>query len=119
MTELQHDWTAPGKRKRRAWDHGGRTRQERGYGREWERLRKQVIERDKYLCQACLRATPQRVTQGREVDHKLAKANGGTDELDNLELLCGPCHRAKTARDNGRSVRNRASYGLDGWPLDD
>ncbi|HBT3581894.1 TPA: HNH endonuclease [Klebsiella pneumoniae] len=31
------------------------------------------------------------------VDHITAKANGGTDDLSNLESLCNPCHRAKTA----------------------
>lgn len=33
-----------------------------------------------------------------EVDHIIAKAKGGTDHLDNLQLLCGHCNRTKGAR---------------------
>jgi 5-methylcytosine-specific restriction protein A len=34
-----------------------------------------------------------------QVDHIKAKAVGGTDEDNNLQPLCGPCHKAKTARE--------------------
>ena len=33
------------------------------------------------------------------LDHILAKANGGTDEISNLALTCGFCNRAKTDLD--------------------
>ena len=33
-----------------------------------------------------------------EVDHIIARANGGTDHLDNLQLLCGNCNRVKGDR---------------------
>ena len=29
------------------------------------------------------------------VDHVVAKARGGTDHLDNLQLLCGACNSVK------------------------
>ncbi|WP_431608422.1 HNH endonuclease signature motif containing protein, partial [Enterobacter asburiae] len=45
--------------------------------------------------QECLRNG--RYTPAETVDHITAKANGGTDDLSNLESLCKPCHRAKTA----------------------
>jgi RNA-directed DNA polymerase len=35
-----------------------------------------------------------------EVDHKLPRKNGGTDEFDNLQPLHRHCHDVKTARDN-------------------
>ena len=33
-----------------------------------------------------------------EVDHIIAKAKGGTDHIDNLQLLCGHCNRVKGQR---------------------
>ena len=33
-----------------------------------------------------------------EVDHMVAKVDGGTDHLDNLQLLCGNCNRVKGKR---------------------
>ncbi|AVZ15490.1 MULTISPECIES: HNH endonuclease [Enterobacter] len=73
----------------------GQSRHQRGYGSKWDRLRPIVLGRDKHLCQECLRNG--RYTPAETVDHIIAKANGGTDDLSNLESLCKPCHRAKTA----------------------
>lgn len=36
--------------------------------------------------------------QNLEVDHIVAQAQGGTDHLDNLQLLCGRCNRVKGDR---------------------
>lgn len=107
--------------KGKSWDHGGKTRQQRGYGAEWERLRKTVLHRDKHLCQPCLAKTPQRLTPANQVDHIKAKANGGTDELDNLRAICGPCHALKTIHDQGKNprLRNRRTFGADGWPIEE
>ena len=33
-----------------------------------------------------------------EVDHIIARANGGTDHIENLQLLCGSCNRIKGDR---------------------
>ena len=35
-----------------------------------------------------------------EIDHKLPRSKGGKDSYDNLQLLHGHCHDAKTAADN-------------------
>lgn len=71
------------------------TRQQRGYGQAWERVRAQVLVRDGGLCQVC--ADAGRITPNcNEVDHIVNKAAGGTDDLDNLQTICKPCHRAKT-----------------------
>ncbi len=80
-----------------ALHHKGKTTTQRGYGSEWEQLKRVVIKRDKGLCQMCLRNGV--VTQATQVDHKIAKANGGTDKLTNLECICTPCHDKKTAKD--------------------
>ena len=34
-----------------------------------------------------------------EVDHIKRKEDGGTDAIDNLQSLCGPCHATKTAKE--------------------
>ncbi|MCP5017615.1 MAG: HNH endonuclease [Ketobacter sp.] len=87
----------PGWQPRKAWASTTKTSTERGYGTAWRRLRQIVIRRDQGLCQECQRQG--RVTAGNEVDHVTSKARGGTDALDNLQLLCNPCHKAKTARE--------------------
>ena len=33
-----------------------------------------------------------------EVDHIISRAKGGTDHVENLQLLCGSCNRIKGAR---------------------
>ncbi|MCY0389139.1 HNH endonuclease [Robbsia sp. Bb-Pol-6] len=72
-------------------------RHARGYGNAWLRVRAAILRRDCGICQACRRAG--RVSEATDVDHITPKAGGGTDDEDNLEALCRPCHRAKTARE--------------------
>lgn len=55
------------------------------------------MERDKGLCQPCLKQ--QRLSQATSVDHIVPKAMGGTDSSRNLQAICDPCHKAKTARE--------------------
>lgn len=90
------------------------SRQSRGYGAAWQRARAQALHRDKHLCQPCL--TQGRVTPATEVDHITPKAKGGTDDMANLRSTCTPCHQAKTAEENGRTLRPKRKIGADGWP---
>ena len=56
------------------------------HGREYERLRIHVLERDGYRCRDCGRA-------GRlEVHHVKALHLGGTNDPANLLALCLQCH---------------------------
>ena len=89
------------------------SRHTRGYGHQWDKLRKVILQRDSYLCRPCL--AKGRPTPAQAVDHIKPKAKGGTDEPVNLQAICNDCHEAKTARDDGRKVRAR--IGLDGWPI--
>ena len=73
------------------------SRQDRGYGAEWERTRKRILRRDKGLCQVCL--ANGRYTPAKEVDHIHHKAAGGTEDDANLQAICSPCHQAKTAQE--------------------
>lgn len=84
------------------WSDHNLTRQQRGYGALWERVRKQVLLRDGGLCQPCLRrgyTTPNCNT----VDHIVPKARGGSDDMLNLQCICsgpGSCHQKKTQADS-------------------
>nr|WP_136252865.1 HNH endonuclease [Ningiella ruwaisensis] len=69
----------------------------RGYGWEWRKLRKIVLERDNHLCQICLKKG--KAVTGNQCDHIIPKSRGGTDSLSNLQILCVDCHRKKTAKE--------------------
>ena len=92
----------------RGWQpdsHRG-NRHQRGYGTEWERTRERILERDKGLCQPCLKRD--HVTAGTQVDHITSRAEARalgwpkarTEADDNLQTICEPCHREKTARES-------------------
>jgi len=72
------------------------------------------MERDYYLCQPCQQKGY--VTRANAVDHILPKANGGTDDMNNLQAICHECHEAKTIEESGG--RRRPRIGLDGWPVE-
>lgn len=73
---------------------------QRGYGKQWQQLRQQVIKRDAGLCQECKRN--KHYTKGSHVDHIKPKSQGGTDALNNLQLLCVDCHNHKTSTERVR-----------------
>jgi 5-methylcytosine-specific restriction protein A len=100
---------------RQVWQHARTSRHARGYGTAWDRVRKEIMARDKGLCQPCLKAN--RVTAGNAVDHITPKAKGGTDDPANLQVICRACHLDKTLRDASRRVKRR--IGADGWPIND
>jgi 5-methylcytosine-specific restriction protein A len=91
---------------------GKGSRHKRGYGAQWVKLREFILRRDRYLCQACLKDN--RYTEATHVDHITPKAKGGTDDDDNLQSLCRPCHEAKTTREaaeaQGREVKDKATF---------
>lgn len=87
---------------------------ERGYGWAWQKLRAQVLKRDGGICRCkhCKESGAVRIAT--EVDHIVPKAQGGTDDLENLQAINTECHARKTAEDSGK--RWRPATGLDGWP---
>jgi len=102
---------------RKSWDHGGKTRQQRGYGRDHERMREHLM-RSVILCEECQRQTPPRVTAGTVADHIIPLAKGGTGDRSNYQLLCTDCAKAKDAKDRGRPIKHRPRIGLDGFPIE-
>lgn len=89
--------------------------EERIRGRRWMAIRERIFKRDCGLCQECKRKG--RVRAGNQVDHRIALTNDGSNDDDNLELLCVDCHDAKTNTDLGH--KPRVTIGLNGWPTDE
>ena len=61
-----------------------------------ESLRYEILARDR-ICQLC-GATKER--ERLEVDHIVPRSKGGTNDPDNLQVLCAPCNRGKSNRDD-------------------
>lgn len=97
-----------------AW--GSKSRHERGYGKEWTRIRLVVLARDCGLCQCPHCKTGGKVTIATEVDHIKPKAQGGTDDLRNLRSVSHDCHVRLTAEQQGHKAKRKVKIGLDGWP---
>lgn len=53
--------------------------------------RRRVMERDEYRCRRC------GDHRSLEIDHIIAIKDDGTSDDDNLQTLCKPCHKQKTA----------------------
>lgn len=70
----------------------------------WRRLRKLALQRDHYLCQACLRRG--KITTATEVHHikELEDFPELGLELSNLESLCWNCHEETKRRKPALSV---------------
>jgi len=66
----------------------------RGYGRSWQELRRQVLERDGYRCMIAGCTEP-----AAAVDHITPKSAGGADTLENTRAICVHHHATKTGRE--------------------
>lgn len=62
------------------------------FQKERDRLMLAIIERDGYLCDEC------GGTESLTIDHIMPLSKGGSDELDNLRLLCQSCNSTKGDR---------------------
>ncbi len=100
--------------KRQAWDHGGKSRHRRGYGREHVRLRQILLDQEP-LCRHC--KAKGRTTAATIADHVVSLAKGGAaHDITNMQPLCHDCHQRKTLEEQGKRYRPRT--GEDGWPID-
>lgn len=65
--------------------------------KRWLDLRQKALVRDNFLCVHCLKNGIE--TMAKEVDHIIEVLDDVTlaYELNNLQSLCVPCHRKKTA----------------------
>ena len=84
-----------------------------GYDRRWRKLRRMVLA-DESLCRMC--AEIGRTTLATVVDHIKPKRDGGTDERDNLQPLCAPCHNG--AKQSFEATGKVRGCDVNGQPLD-
>ena len=63
------------------------------HNRTWARIRREVLDRDGWRCQAEGCGKPGRL----EVDHIVPLHLGGTNDLGNLQALCRGCHISKSS----------------------
>lgn len=70
----------------------------RGYGAAWQKVRAAVLSDSPYcvMCQA-----EGRMRKATCVDHVLSLERGGTNDRENLQPLCHPCHSRKTVAVDG------------------
>ena len=81
----EHTW-----RKRQDRDRGKTTA--RGYGADWQRVRRVALSRDNWLCVACGKLG--RITVAEEVHHiePIERRPELRLVLSNLMSVCVPCH---------------------------
>lgn len=58
-------------------------------GKEWQKVRAAVLERDEHICGYC-------GAHATQVDHIISKAHNGTDDMHNLVAACAGCNRNKS-----------------------
>jgi len=63
-------------------------------GKAWEELRQRVLELYNW---ECIRLFPESCegTMNLQVDHIIPKSRGGTDDIENLRVLCRRCNSRK------------------------
>lgn len=76
------------------------------HSKEWQVVRRQVLDRDHYLCQVCKRAG--RITPASTVHHITPVRVDYSKRLDpaNLETICPACHNAEH-RERAQSLKDK------------
>ncbi len=62
-----------------------------------------VFNRNNHQCQSCY--TIDLTAKNLQIDHIVALAQGGTNDLSNLQTLCAKCNREKSAKIDTRFRR--------------
>ena len=98
-------------------DRSRGTRQQRGYGADWDRRRLRILNAAGGLCQCDECKQAKRLRSATQVDHIVNKAKwrqlhgslAGVDADSNLQAINKDCHKAKTAREAaaGRAASRR------------
>lgn len=92
--------------KKLAWVKPARQQSGRG-GRPWQRKREFVFNRDNFLCQIHLHrgvliSVELHGVNAGICDHKKPLAEGGNDDVENLQTICSSCDKEKTAQESRR-----------------
>jgi 5-methylcytosine-specific restriction protein A len=88
----------------KAWATTRKSRQARGYGRDHELMRAQMLSEEP-LCRPCKKQG--RITQATIADHLKPLSEGGTGDRENMQPICKPCHDEKTAAESLRARARR------------
>lgn len=101
-------------RMRWRWDDESRLAADlaRRLDREAQERRRLPLQREivqNHQAQWDWRVRERAVPQGVEYDHVVPLWRGGVNHLDNLQTLCVPCHRGKTAREAAERAAVRRS----------
>jgi len=100
-------WQAPrfGRRvpERKAWARPVRQPDKRLRGRPGMRLRA-LVKREEPFCRFCLAKSLRVATD--QVDHIKPLFEGGTNDRENMQGLCQPCHDAKSKAERLRARRS-------------
>ena len=66
-------------------------------------VRKYILQRNNYQCQGC----GKKQTQTKlNIDHIVALAKGGSNDISNLQVLCRQCNQTKKANFDDRFQRH-------------
>ena len=68
-------------------------------GRRWMATRERVALAHNYSCAGCGAVW---IPFRDQIDHKVPRAEGGSNDDSNLQPLCDKCHKEKTAADIAR-----------------
>jgi 5-methylcytosine-specific restriction protein A len=79
----------------REYDEARGTTKQRGYGSDWQRLRKRILARDP-IC-----TWPGCTERATDVDHIVSRRKGGSEDERNLRGLCHVHHSLKTCKEDG------------------
>lgn len=72
----------------------------------WRSLKRQVDRRDHHTCYVCGREAED--DEPLDLEHKTPISEGGSPrDLDNLGMICGPCHEIKSKAEAARANRER------------
>ena len=69
----------------------------------------QLFGKQEGVCAGCRVAFPFR---NMTIDHIVPQSKGGTDHIDNLQLLCGACNSLKGNRDQARFLADLKARGI-------
>lgn len=69
----------------------------RGSTRSWRRLRAFVLDRDGHRCRVPLPDGRECGQYATHADHIITRADGGTDDPDNLRAACADCNLRRGA----------------------
>ena len=102
---VRHDYCAEHQHLTPSRQHDGQRASpaQRGYGRAWQGIRMRFLRLYPECTECGAPAT--------DVDHVMPLADGGSNDIGNLQALCHAHHSAKTAREQGGWQHSKGSRG--------